>query len=269
MSKTEQQYSPIIELLEEDEFLKSISREYKGFLNYNNPFIHKPKVLFIGINPGEGAYLEKNSIKSNKPQYPKRLISNGDLTQIDWLKDGVSRGEFNKQIQKGYKWYERTKKINNQFPKRMIEFFFEYYDLNDKSDFSEIENRINSEIFYHNLYPIATKSTTELNTILKKIVPRLATLNGKDIKNKNDLKNFFRQRTIDLIKEIQPDNIVCLGIQAFKELTFSNQKLDTNNPKKTYKTSFRQNDKDEYPVYVISRNGNWEGKVKELGKHLR
>jgi len=268
MNEIEEKYLPLIELLEEKSFLKTIENEYKGFITALNPLISNPKILFIGINPGPGAYYEKNK-KDEKKIYPKTLFSDNIINQIDWLKDGNSRGETIKKSWKSYKWYDRNKKVNNVFVKRLVEFLFTYYNINDKSDYDKIENRINSDIFYYNLYPISTKTTEELNFILKKIVSRQISLNGKEIINIKDLKNFFRQRTIDLIQNIKPEIIICLGNQAFKDLTSTDPNINLKDTLKRYDIKFRKNDEKKYPVYIVSRNGNWEEKIKRLGKHLQ
>jgi hypothetical protein len=274
MTEIENKYSPLIETFEDKIFLESIKNEYKGFITSNNPSISKARILFIGINPGDGAFNELNpkcnsKQRIDKIEYPKRLFSNSNHSQIDWLKIGNARGEKIGKTWHAYKWYETSKKINNTFVKRMIEFFITFYGINNKSNYTEIENRINSEIFYWNLYPIATKTTKELEAILKKIVLRKVQLNGKVISNMNDLKNFFRQRTIDLIEKIKPDVIICLGNQAFKELTNSNPKLDLKNSNVPFNTKFRIESSEIYKVYNVSRNGNWEEKIKNLGQDLK
>ncbi|MFT6845264.1 MAG: hypothetical protein ACJAUV_001457 [Flavobacteriales bacterium] len=274
MKKIEKKYFPIIELLEGKLFLESIKNEYKGFITAANPMVLNPKILFIGINPGAGAYDELNSTKKNSdkktnPKYPKTLFSDNKITQIDWLKDGNSRGECIKKSWKPYKWHDRNKKVNNVFVKRLIEFFFSYYDINNQSDFSEIENKINSEIFYYNVYPIATKSTKELGFILKKIVSKQIILNENQMNTLKNLKNFFRQRAIDLIEHIQPEIIICLGSHAYRDLTNSSQSISLKASIIKYETKFRKNDQKKYPVYIVARNGNWEEKIKNLGTHLK
>jgi hypothetical protein len=275
MIEIENKYLPIIELLEDKIFLESIKREYRGFITANNPNITKARILFIGINPADGAFNELNpkynseQNGNNEIKYPNRLFSNSNYTQIDWLKDGNARGEKIVKTWQAYKWFETGKKINNTFVKRMIEFFITFYGNINKSNYAEIENRINSEIFYWNLYPIATKTTKELDIILKKIVSTKIQLNGKVTTNMDDLKNFFRQRTIDLIEKIKPDVIICLGNQAFKELTNSNPKLDLKDSNVQFDTKFRIESNEIYKVYNVSRNGNWEEKIKNLGQKLK
>jgi hypothetical protein len=266
MNEIEEKYLPVIEILEDESFLKTIENEYKGFITASNPLISNPKILFIGINPGDGAYKEINQIEGQNQKYPKRLFSNYEIAENDWLKDGNARADS--KPWKAYKWHDRNKKINNVFPKRLVEFFFAYYNIKKETDYDEIENKINSDIFYYNLYPIATTTTKQLNVILKKIVSRQIKLNEKEIGDIKDLKNYFRQRTIDVIENVQPEIIICLGKQSFKDLTFTNPNIDAKDATKRYDIKFRKNDEKKYPVYVVSRNGNWEERIINLGKHL-
>ena len=268
MNSIEEKYLPLLKILEDENFLNTIENEYKGFITALNPLIQNPKILFLGINPGSGAYNEINQKKGIDKKFPKTMFSNTSLTQIDWLKDGNARGEFIGNFWKPYTWFDRTSKVNNIFVKRLIEFLFAYYNLLDTSDFKEAQNKINSEIFYCNIYPIATETTKELDFILKKLASKKLILNGNKINNKKDLKNFFRQRTIDLIHNIKPEIIICLGNQAFKDLSFKNGQIDSNNPTKEFKIKLRNSNHQEHSVFIISRNGNWEQRIKKLGKHL-
>lgn len=273
MKTIEEKYAPILEILEDNLFLQEIKKEYRGFITALNPFVFNPKILFIGINPGDGAFNEKNPTynsisQPNEPNYPKILFSNTTISQIDWLKNGNARGEKIGKVWKSYKWHEQDKKVNNVFVKRMTEFLISYYNVNNETIIAEIENKINSEIFYWNVTPISTKTVKELDCILQKIVSKKINVNGKEINTLKDLKNFFRQRTIDLIEYSNPEIIVCLGNQAFKDLTASNNKTATNDCE-LHSIKFRKNNAKTYPVYIVPRNGNWESKIKNLGKKLQ
>ncbi|CAN1534971.1 hypothetical protein MCEGE10_01533 [Flavobacteriaceae bacterium] len=148
-------------------------------------------------------------------------------------------------------------------------FFFKYYNLEDNENinYDEIETKINSDFFYWNICPIATINTIDLDTILEKISKRNIVINGKEIKTKKDLQNFFRQRTIELVHLLNPELIVCLGTKAFKDLTF-NTYSKSNDVTKLNHIKLRVNDEVVYKTFVVSRNGNWESKIKNLGSHL-
>jgi hypothetical protein len=151
----------------------------------------------------------------------------------------------------------------------MIDFVFNYYNLeNEKSiDFAEIESKINSDFFYWNICPIATINTTDLDTIFDKIARKKIIINGKEINSKIDLQNFFRQRTIEVINLLKPEIIVCLGTQAYKNLTFKTYSK-SNDVTKLNHVKLRVDDEMVYKTFVVSRNGNWENKIKALGSHI-
>jgi len=264
--KIENKYLPIIHLLGDESFLKDIETTYKGFITCLGNLIEKPKVLFLGINPGPGAYYEINYKRENV-RYPKSLFSHNSTTQLDWLKDGNARRDKINSI--NHKWYKLNEQVNNSFVKRMIDFIFNYYDLenNKNINYQEIESKINSDFFYWNICPIATTNTTDLDIILEKISKKNIVINGNEIKSKKELQNFFRQRTIELIHLINPELIVCLGTQAYKDLTL-NTYSKSNDVTKLNHIKLRIDDKVVYKTFVVSRNGNWERKIKNLGLHL-
>jgi hypothetical protein len=260
-------YSDIIQILENNSENSKYKKIYKGFMTFQSEVNPNPDILFLGINPGYGAFNEENNF-SKEIIFPKRIISDANYIKelkLDWFKKGVSRGEFIKKKWFAYDWFENSKKINNSFPARMIDLLFSYTEKlhpDKKSKRNEIkeiiENDIQYKIVYTNINPIATKSIKELNDIINKLskekdIEKIIGCNDKA--TPNDIKNFFRQRTIDFINEINPKVIVLLGHTAYQNLTL----LNDYKGKKVIKNhiQLRKNDPTKYKIISFSRQGNW------------
>ncbi|WP_055444940.1 hypothetical protein [Lacinutrix himadriensis] len=129
----EKKYLPIKEILEKSNNSNKYHGLYKGIISIQSKIVNNPDILFLGINPGEGAYIEMNqNSKNHKTKFPEKLISNIDYLsniELDWVKKGVSRGEKIKGKWFGYEWYERDRKINNSFPSRMIDLLYYWSEL--------------------------------------------------------------------------------------------------------------------------------------------
>jgi hypothetical protein len=260
----EKKYLPFIEIIEQSSHYDKL---YKGFITFQSKLNENPDILFLGINAGEGAF------KEYKEKNLRRTILNEENVQnlkLDWFKEGNCRGEMLGSKWKAYQWYETTKKINNSFPARMVDLLIlwaeksnENKEIDKKQIIETVENEVHEKIIFTNLYPIATKTTNELNKILSMLVNETELLKNLGIEpNIKSLKNFFRQRTIDFINELNPKTIVFLGHTAYNELT-----LKTN-----YKGSrvlkdeiiFRKNDTKSYKTVSFSRQGNWSGLLNEV-----
>lgn len=266
----EKLYLPIIEILEKKDEYKEL---YKGFISFQSKLNYNPDILFLGINAGEGAYNEY------KEKNLRRVINNQDYLKnlsLDWFKKGNCRGEFIEKTWFTYNWYDKTKKINNSFPTRMIDLIISFTKkTNQEKEFTEkelvqlIENEIQNKIVFNNLYPIATKSTKELNDILIKLSKEKEILQILNTENKNNLKvlkNFFRQRTIDFINVIDPKVIVFLGHTAYNDLT-----LKTNYKGKKIleeEIQLRKNAEKKYKIISFSRQGNWSTLINEISDKL-
>lgn len=261
MLELEKKYTPIYNLFINKTSFKDIPNSYRGFISCNNKPIYNPKILFIGINPGQGAFLEKNSNKNiENLKFPIKTFSINSVKQLDWLKCSNSRI--------GKRWFIRNGEVNNSFVRNMVDFLFEYYQIEDGKDenyYLQFEQKINSEIFYWNINPIATKNVDGLKEINKFIASKNISFNNELLDSHIKVTNFFRQRTIDLILELNPEKIVCLGLQSFKELTF---KVPNNNENHT-KLKLRVNSEKEFEIFYFSRKGNWNNSIKEIGKLLR
>ena len=264
----ENRYLPIINLLEKSSKYKEI---YKGFITLQSKINKNPDILFLGINPGEGASKEERSNNLRRT-----ITTTNNKQELDWLKKGVCRGEFVGKTWFAYNWYDKNKKVNNVFPARMIEILISYVkkqniliELTEKNLINEIENNLQNKIMFTNLYPIATKSTKELNQILIHLSKEtdISEILSNDTPNKlTALKNFFRQRTIDFIKEINPKVIVFLGHTSYNSLTL----------KKNYKEKkifideihLRKSDTEKYKIISFSRVGNWSPLINDITDKL-
>lgn len=269
--KIENKYLPIIELLETKEEYKAL---YKGFISIQSKINYNPDILFLGINPGDGAY--NQHIKNNKGSILRRVISDEiylNNLNLNWLEKGNCRGEFINKTWHAYNWFD-DKKINNPFPKRMMDLlqsFTKKSNLNKILTKDEIinliENEVQNKIVFNNLYPIATKNTTDLNKILNKLSKEKEII--QILGNENNLqvlKNFFRQRTIDFINEINPKIIVFLGHTAYSDLTLRKNHKD----KKILveEIAFRKNENKKYKIISFSRNGNWSTLINEIADRI-
>lgn len=278
LTQIENRYLPIIEILENKSEYKEL---YKGFMTFQSEINSNPDMLFLGINPGDGAFNENNkkNSSSKKIVFPKRIISEAaylkDL-KLDWFKKGVSRGESIEKKWFAYDWFENKKKINNSFPARMIELLYSYTEklhpdkkTRRKDIIDIIENQIQNKIVYTNIYPIATKSIKELNEILNKLSKEKSIekiIGSNDKATPSVLKNFFRQRTIDFINEINPKVIVLLGHTAYQDLTL----LNDYKGKKVIKNQIqlRKNNPIKYKIISFSRQGNWSPLINNITKAI-
>lgn len=269
--KIENRYLPIIHILEKNSAYTNI---YKGLITFQSKINFNPDILFLGINPGEGAFRELNpKIETVKEiKFPKRILQNSKSMRLDWFKKGNARGELNKGKWKAYDWFENTEKINNSFPSRMISILFSYAEkLHEEKKPSKeelisiIENDIDNKIVYTNIYPIATESIKELKEIfiLLSKEKNIAEIIGTQEKvTPSIVKNFFRQRIIDSIKAINPKTIVLLGHSAYQDLTL----LNDYKGKKIFKNEvkLRTNDQNKFKTISFTRQGNWSSLIDDI-----
>ena len=250
----EERFKEIVKVLEEKELVKDFSyRElYKGVISIQSKITFEPEILFIGINPGCGAFTKKNYKTGKTYYFPKELISENKL---NWLEENNTRCE---------KWLEVDKKAKNTFPRQMLDILYKISDnklnISRDEDLKLFINEINNKIVYTNFCPIATKSTNELKIIYKKLSDENSL---KDHWN-GTVKNFFRQRTIDLILLLQPKLIVCVGNSVYKDLFLK----DTSKKGKVFSTiGVLKREGCEYPFKTVtfSRKGAWDTKkISEL-----
>lgn len=254
---------------------------YKGFLPLQGPIVYQPEILFLGYNPGLGAYEEAKN--NNKKVPPVRMLAkeNKPFTQVDldWYKDGVAYGGYkNPKEKKGwvsYKWYQTDKLINNDFPVRMLQLLNEVakikypHEKNNPAELPSWYETLGQNIIYYNLYPIATKDISELGKI-HTALSREQSLKEYWQQSKGDqkritnwiIRKYFIKRVIELVELTQPKVIVCLGVETFNDFCSVKRSKDSNLFKeRTIKGN-------TYPVIGLDRSGNWTGRITPLAKQI-
>ena len=260
----EKKFSPIIEILEEKKSENNLKYRdfYKGIISIQSKISFQPEILFLGINPGEGAFVQKNHKEGNTFYFPTELFN--ENTGLDWFKDNNARHG---------KWFDENAKTKNSFPKQMIEILLNFSEkklekkmnLKNEEERNLFINEIANKIVYTNICPIATKSTKELKSIYKKLSKEEILKNHWN----GTVQNFFRQRTIDLILELQPKLIVCVGSSVYKDLFLK----DTSKKDKVFLSSEiikRKDNEHKFEILTFSRKGAWNiRKISELLKNKK
>ncbi len=273
-SKIEQEIHPIINFLENNKNKIDFKDVYKGIITLQSPIVYKPDILFLGINPGDGAYNVLNNTKSEQVKTPLRMIGGDEtfLKELNWYEFGNARGGWINDKWIGYKWYQRDKKINNSFPQRMIDLLYEIAQLQYKEEYKKNQYNNNKKpfwfdtlgknIMYSNLYPIATTDVGDLYKILNSIskTDELKFLwKNQEKPNNWDVRLFFIRLIDKLINLVKPKLIVCMGKSTFDDFLY--KKHQTNN--KIYKSN-----KNNIPVIGFSRKGNWSGLLPNIAKEI-
>jgi len=262
----EQKLYPIMNFLVENQTNEKYKSLYKGFITIQSPLILNPDILFIGINPGQGASRESKNRGINEA--PVRLFDPKIRTDLDWYKDGNAKGCFIKRKWHAYKWYEKSEKTNNSFVFNMIEILYKVSELKfpDKGIEKNQEpfwyEYFGQNIMFTNLYPISTKDIKDLDHIFKSLSkePSLKSLFGKSkLIRKWDVQRYFIRSIEDLVELVKPKTIVCIGTQTFNDFTFTTMKKTA----KIFKGK-----KGKYPVIGFDRSGNWSKLSPEIAKEI-
>lgn len=281
----EKRIVPIKDFLEKNKDCNGYKGLYKGIITLQSPLVFQPEILFIGINAGDGAY---NILNPSKNETPLRMIGENEMcfNEFNWFEKGNSRGHFKITKEKkewmSFEWYQRDQKINNSFPKRMIDLLYETAKIKFPDEYKVEKYDHNKEPFWYknfgksimstNLYPIATTNTKDLNKTLDSLAQEeeLKKLweetkgNDKDINNWT-VRKYFIRRINELIRLVQPKIIVCLGKTAFNDLTYTNSK--DYNGSKLYFIEKKFGDS-KVPVIGFSRSGQWSGLIPEIAKEI-
>lgn len=253
----------ILDFLEQNKENVKYKDLYKGFITLQSPLIFNPDILFIGINPGQGAF------KENGSKTPIRIFNPEIEIKLDWYKNGNARCEKNKnEWIKAYEWYQKDKGINNIFIVNMLQILYKVAELQypdkelEKNKIPFWYESLGQNIMFTNLYPIATKNIKDLRTVFENLTEdeSLNSLFGQS-KSKSVwyTQRYFIQRIEELVQLVQPKAIVCVGTHAFNDFTFTHERRKS----KVFKT-----EKKGYPTIGFSRLGNWSGLIPEIAKEI-
>lgn len=267
-AQIERSLEPIRTFIEKKLDDETIKKNYKGFITLQGPLVHNPEILFLGINPGQGAYVEHQL--QNKEGYPVRVFDPNSPLSLDWYKNGNARGRMNNGQWVGYKWYERSKQINNPFVANMIDLLYAISAIRKPDDQIALRDGeqpdwyedFGKRLMFTNLYPIATTKASDLDPIFSLMVkhPETKSLFGeKGRLRKWDAQLFFISRVEQLIGLVKPKVIVCLGIQSYNDFTYTSEKKKD----RVFKTV-----KGNIPVIGLDRSGNWSGSIPLLAKEI-
>ncbi len=274
-TELESKIQPIVDYLENNKNNKEFKGIYKGIMTLQSPIVYKPEILFIGVNPGDGAYNVSNNGNSKNIKTPLRMIGKDDtfLKELNWYEFGNARcKKVNNEWIEGFEWYQRDKMVNNPFPQRMIDLLYEIaelkfpkeckeqiYDNNSKPFWYET---LGKNIMYTNLYPISTTNISDLLKILNSISKKDEFQNlWKNVEKPNnwDVRKYFIRNIDELIDLVQPKMVVCLGKSAYNDFLYKSETSE----KKIYKSK-----KNNVPVIGFSRQGNWSGLLSEIAKKI-
>lgn len=149
-AKIEGQIKLIVDFLEINK--EKYKEVYKGIITLQSPIVFQPEILFLGINAGDGAYRVLNNQNTRKINTPLRMIGNDErfLMELNWYELGNARGGWVNEKWKSYKWYQRDKPKNNEFPKRMIDLLYEIGKLKYPFEYKEYGYSNNSEPLWYN-----------------------------------------------------------------------------------------------------------------------
>lgn len=270
----ESKIHPIKDYLElnkndEDKKLKGV---YKGIITLVPPLLYKPDILFLGINPGGGAFHVENTSDYQKNLTPLRLFERNQeyYPELNWYEKGNARKEHNKDGWREYEWFQRDKKVCNPFTQRMIDLLYEVGKLKFPKEYKGYSNSsppfwadgFGKNLMYTNLYPIATDTYSKLEKINKVLAqaPDLQPLWEEIGKSKEwTVRLFFIRRIDELIKLVKPKLIVCAGKRTYNDFLYKSGTKDK---------IFTGERKHDIPVIGFSRHGNWSSLIPDLAKKI-
>lgn len=123
------------------------------------------------------------------------------------------------------------------------------------------------KIMFTNLYPIATKNTTDLMSILNSLSREnelkqywLDALKNEKKINNWIVRKYFIKRIYEIVNLTSPKIIVCLGMTSYNDFTFSSsrKKIKINTERKNVNC----------PIIGFSRKGNWSNLIPEIAKEI-
>jgi hypothetical protein len=253
-------------------------KPYKGFITNLSPLVYQPEILFIGINPGDGAYKKAQGKNKEKAIPPIKTYNSDKFTELNWFEDGNARAkkEKGKNI-KGYKWYQRNKSVHNIFAANMIDLLYHIAerkygeDLSAKNSLPDWYESLGKKVMFTNIYPIATTNIKDLDFIISNLSKEDEIRNElfhKEEKIDNwGIRKYFIRTVYDMIKLLEPKILVCLGFSAFKDLTYtptitSEMFLIKN------KVAITTLKNENCLVIGFKRSGNWSSLLPSIAKAI-
>lgn len=242
--------------------------DWKGFITLIGPVVENPEILFIGINPGEGLYYETNPNKILKKDHkmPFRMLENNKykntflfnekikFREPHYRKDNKTIIELDCFIDENYReghWYDE--KLKNTFPLNMVRIIYNVAKQKYGEKFEKgkkpkwYDDKFGKSIMHLNIYPIATKSTSELRKIIKNLKKSEIDVEQQSIAA---IKNF-------VINALKPKVIVFAGKGAYYEFMGDNKK---------WKGKVISNNINDIPIVAFSRKGAWE--IEKIAKKI-
>lgn len=237
MTELQQKYliisQDITQILEDIKKNWSKYPDYLGSAVLNSPIFEEPDILFIGINPGPGRFIQWNGDNWNqkKNQFidPSKMILPPDSknlwrSQLQWLKSDNARNNG--------EWWDFSKNKKNYYPYYMCELLVRIY----RHDFpnttrKELTDIFESRIMDTNLFPMSTFTTRELDRLISNYAKA----------NNINIKTICLKQTVDLVKLVKPRSIVLLGNTVYDVIS-------------------KELDNLKIPYYCINRKVGWHAK---------
>ena len=192
-------------LLQKDKY-----RDYLGWSYLDSPVFSHPDILFVGINPGPGRFIQWNmdnwDKKAKKIIDPLNIVIPPDSahpwrSHLQWTIPDNAR-------EKG-EWWDVSKKRKNFLPLTMCEllvriFRYEFPTISRK----ELTDVFEQRVMVTNLYPMATFDVNKLNHLI----------NLYDKENGANIRHICHGQIQSLIALVKPKLVVLLGDTVTHEL---------------------------------------------------
>ena len=210
--------------------------QYMGYQFMQGHLVEKPKVLFIGINPGPGAAYEAGwKLSGRDGVWLVPTLRTGPRETLFCYKRGSIRDG-------NVHWYDTTQKL-----KKNNTYLFKFTKLLESlADAWGLKNEVrcgvkgtdmgnNGPLWSHwvqdtvmsvNLYPIATQKVSQLDSLFV----QLRRKSFSHYRTNWDLqyKEFIAPMKT-FIEWLHPSVVVCLGSKAFHDLTCDNNETKVDN----------------------------------------
>ncbi len=207
--------------------------DYLGWADLGSPIFEEPDILFMGINPGPGRFIQWNWSNWDNKKHRLAGSSKKVLPQdfphlwrshLQWLVPDNAR--------KNGEWWDTSKGKKNFYPYYMCELLVKIF----RHEFPSVMRKELTDVFERrvmdaNLFPMSTHDMRRLHTLIREY----------DKANGSDIRATCHRHVLDLVKTVHPHCIVFLGSTVYKELS----------------TDLRRTG---IPLYCINRGAGWHGK---------